>query len=1072
MAVLFCLTRSESPVVGRVFKCRNEDRIVKDYCRIAGSICLLLLFSTFSWGKIASGSRPFPPCANENTVRASGSFLLDRDTIQVFGKIRDLSQSPLAGVKIAEQGTLNGALSDENGEFSIEVTPPSVLHFSLAGYAPVDVPVRNQLYMTVTLYEENRLLDSVIVTALGIKRDEISLPYSAEKIEGKEVSRNKDPNMITSLAGKVAGMQVGRNASGLGGSAKVLLRGIRSLAGSNQPLYVIDGVPMINTITEYAYSAIGGTADAGNRDGGDGVSDLNPDDVESITVLKGAPAAALYGSEATNGVILITTKKAKAEEYKISFSTSLTLDDAFSLPEFQNSYGESDRIESWGERRWMPVYDNAGNFFNTGLTSITSFSLMSGSKQVQSYLSYAYTNVQGIVEKSRLFRHNVTYRATTSLFKDRLKLDGNINLVRQHTKDRPVSGGFYMNPLVGLYRFPRGKDIGVYKNEYEVYDPDRRLNVQNWHSDTQDFEQNPYWVVNRIRSEEVRSRVIASLTADVQVNQRLKIQGRASVDYAHHKVRQKYYASTAPALSGVNGRYAESDYDEIKYYGDLMALYEKRFTDFSLSAVLGASLDKKVFNSTRYDSKTASLKFPNVFMLANINMNSSAFLSQDIDATDEKQSVFATAQMGYKDAVFLDVTARNEWSSTLAYTRHEKKGYFYPSVGAAWIIDRTIDLPRCISLAKVRTAVSRVGKSIPLFMAHPMSTLGAGGELQVPEAASGSHLKPEMTDAFEVGTEWRFFLDRLGFSLTYYKTNTRDQFFLLPSKTGDPSAGRYENAGDIQNSGFEIQLDASPVRTNALHWKTNLNMAVNRNKVLELHNELFEFIYGPRGFSSSYAMKLQKGGSVGDIYGKAFRRDEQGTILYETEGDRKGLPLIDGDGNTVKVGNCLPKCNLGWQNNVRFGLFEVGFLIDCRFGGDVLSQTQADMDQFGVTRATAEARDAGGVWLEGHKIEDVKAFYKLVAGRSGVTEYYMYDATNIRLRELSFSYDLPRKLLQKSTFFKSVRFSLVARNLCFLYKKAPFDPDLLLSTGNDNQGIEMYGMPTTRSMGFSIKCEL
>ncbi len=879
--------------------------------------------------------------------RNLSTFRSDKDTVTVYGKIRDLNQFPLAGVQVVEQGTLNGTLSDSYGEFALTVGRQALLECTLQGFISAVVPIRNQLFMTVTLYEESTLLDSVIVTALGVQRNEVSLSYSASKVDGQEVSRNKDPNMITSLAGKVAGVQVHRNASGLGGSAQVLIRGIRTAASGNQPLYVIDGVPLLNTSHEQAFSAIGGTADAGNRDGGDGISDLNPDDVESITVLKGAPAAALYGSQAANGVILITTKKARQEESKITFSSSLTVDRAFSLPQFQNSYGVSDAIESWGERSSLPAYDNAGEFFNTGLTSITSFSLSNGTKQVQNYFSYAYTNVQGIVGESRQARHNVTYRTTTAFFHNRLSLDGNVNFIRQETKDRPVSGGFYMNPLVGLYRFPRGEDLGVYQNAYEVYDPARRLNTQHWHSDTQDFEQNPYWVIHRIHSKDVRSRVIASLAAKIQVTPDFKLQGRVGVDYSHNKVRQQYYATTAPALAGANGRYAEADYDETQFYADLLGLYEKRWGDFSLHTTLGASYTKKNLNSSRYDSKTASLHYANVFTLANINMNSQAYISQRIDAEREMQSLFATAQLGYQEALFLDVTARNDWSSTLAYTRHEHKGYFYPSLGWAWLMNRSLSLPKWISLAKFRTAFSWVGSDIPLYITHPMAELGAGGEIQTPEAVINEPLKPEMTDAWEVGTEWRFFLDRLGFNWTYYRTNTRNQFFQLPSRTGADAAYEYVNAGHIRNSGVEFQFDAIPVRTAHIRWKTGVNVAANRNKVVELHDQLTEFIYGPRGFSSSYAMKLQKGGSVGDIYGKAFRRDEHGVILFETEGDRAGMPLIDGDGNTVKVGNAMARCNLGWQNDLRIGLFEFGFLIDCRVGG---------------ARALPDSGGSGPVW--------------------------------------------------------------------------------------------------------------
>ncbi len=996
----------------------------------------------------------------------------DKDTLTVYGKVQNINGLPLKDVKIAELDHENATYSDARGEFHLTIHHPAILTYSLPGYQFHTAPTANHLFVTVTLYEEDKFLDSLIVTALGIKRKEIALPYSATKVAGEELLRNKDPNMITALAGKVAGVQVHKSASGIGGASQVLIRGVRTLDSNNQPLYVIDGIPILSASTEQAYTAIGSISNGGNRDGGDGVSDLNPEDVESITVLKGAPAAALYGGRAANGVILITTKRSKQEDHKITFSTSLTVDDAFCLPQFQNTYGESNGIESWGERKEMPAYDNAGDFFHTGLTSITALSLTTGSRYIQSYYSYAYTNVKGIVGDNHQYRHNITYRGSSALYNDKLKLDGHVNLVRQRIDDRPVSGGFYMNPLVGLYRFPRGKDIGVYKNQFEVYDDSRNMSVQNWHAPTQDFEQNPYWVTNRIHSKDVHTRIISSLSAEAQILPALKVQARAGMDYSDTQLRQQYYASTAPALAGPNGRYGEFSYNDIVIYGDAMVTFEKRMADFFLNVMLGGSIERQTINSFRYDSKTASLKYANVFNLGNILWGPSAYMPpQQIDAIKEQQSLFAMAQIGYKDLVYLDLTARNEWSSSLACTNHLESGYFYPSIGVSWIINRTFSLPSWISLAKVRIAQSKVGNDIPAGVTSLLWTLGAGAELQAPEAYYETLLEPEMTNAFEVGTEWRFLKDRYGVSFTYYKTNTKNQFFRLDARTGAPAAYEYVNGGNIQNTGIEIQCDATLVRTRSIQWKTTLTASANRNEVLELHDRLTDFVYGPRGFSSSYLMKLVKGGSVGDIYGKAFLRDENGTILYETEGDRAGLPKVTGEDNSVKVGNCQPKCNIGWQNQLRMGQFEVAFLIDSRFGGEILSQTQADLDLYGVTVATAEARDAGAVWLEGHKIENVEGFYKLVGGRSGVTEYYMYDATNIRLRELSVTYNLPQSLLLKTKVIKSAKLALTARNLFFIYKKAPFDPDLVLSTGNDNQGIEVYGMPTTRSMGFSLQCE-
>ena len=329
-----------------------------------------------------------------------------------------------------------------------------------------------------------------------------------------------------------------------------------------------------------------------------------------------------------------------------------------------------------------------------------------------------------------------------------------------------------------------------------------------------------------------------------------------------------------------------------------------------------------------------------------------------------------------------------------------------------------------------------------------------------------------MTHAIEFGTEWRFFQHRLGVNLTYYRTNTYNQFFKLPALAGDKYAYRYVNAGNIQNRGWELTLNGTPVLTPDFNWKTSVNFSTNKNKIVKLHEDLKEMIYGPTSFSSSYAMKLIKGGSIGDIYGKAFVRDDAGNIVYETEGDNKGLPLVEGDGNTVKVGNANPVFMMGWDHTFSYKGFSLYFLLDWRYGGKILSQTQAEMDLYGVSQVTALARDRGYVTLEGQQIDNVKGFYKnIVGGRAGVPEYYMYDATNLRLREVSLNYTFPKKWMQKTKVLKDLQLAFVARNLCFLYKKAPFDPDLVLSTGNDNQGIEVFGMPTTRSLGFTVKCE-
>ena len=1026
---------------------------------------LLLCLLSIQGGRLFAGKRKCFP-----EILRVDSLVREEKCVVVKGVVCDAQGEAIVGVNIIEKGTMNGVTTDRRGKFSLEVDLRGTLIVSFVGYRTRIIPVEGRTDFVITLEHDYILLDDVIVTALGLQKKESALSYAAIQVDKDELVRVKNPNMIVALMGKVAGMQVNRSSSGMGGAVKVVMRGNRSVAGNNQPLYVIDGVPMLNESSEQPYTAIGGTADAGNRDAGDGISNLNPEDIESISILKGAPAAALYGTQAANGVILITTKKGLAGKQEVAFTSSVAFDKAMMLPKLQNHYGMSDEIESWGERENITTGNPIPSFFRTGVTAIHSLSFMTGNERVQTYFSYANTMGKGILGKHELSKHNINFRETATFYEGRLKIDGNVNLLSQHVKNRPVPGGFYMNPLVGLYRFPRGMDITEYKEHFEVWSEERHLNVQNWHAPTEDFEQNPYWIQERIMSRDQRTRAIVSLALNLKITNCFSVQARGNVDYVNDKFRQKYYASTAPALAGNNGRYIDSGNEQVQTYGDVIGTYKGKFSDFSLDVSLGVSISRKKANELRYDSKTASLKFANVFNIANINMNTSAYISEQIDAIREMQSLFVTTQIGFRDYLFLDVSARNDWSSTLAYTSRESRGFFYPSIGVSCLMNRVLKLPEQVTSGKVRVAWSKVGNDIPLYITNPVAHVLAGGGIQASDAASFEEMKPEMSLSVEVGTEWKFFDSRLHIDFTYYQTHTKNQFFKLPAKDGDEYAYRYVNAGNIQNTGVELMIEGTPVEIKNFSWKTGINYAFNKNKVVRLHVELPVFQYGPYGFSSSYAMKLKKGGSFGDIYGKAFKRDTDGKILYETDGESKGLPMIEGDGNTVKVGNANPDFTLGWTNAFSWKGLELSLLVDGRYGGKVLSQTQADMDMYGVTKVTGDARDRGYVILEGEKITNVKGFYKsIVGGRAGVTEYYMYDATNFRLRELALGYTFPKRWMEATKFFRDVQLAFTARNLFFIYKEAPFDPDLILSTGNDNQAIEVYGMPTTRSMGFSLR---
>lgn len=1001
-----------------------------------------------------------------------------QNTITVKGIVTDMQGEAIIGANIIQQGTTNGTITDIDGNFTLEVPADAQLVVSYIGYKKVIIPVNGKTNFTIKMEDDALKLDAVVVTAMGIQKKASSLTYSTQQLNGDELTRSKDPNMINSLAGKTAGVQINKTAN-LGGSAKVAIRGARSAfaSGNNQPLYVIDGVPMLNNSTESTSTVMGGDNDGVNRDAGDGISNLNPDDIESMSILKGASAAALYGSQAANGVILITTKKGKAGLQRITFSSNLTVDHAIGLPELQNTYGrnEDGGTASWGPKGNLTDYDNAGNYFGNGITAINSLSITTGNEKVQTYFSYANTTAKGIVDNNKLQKHNLSLHETASLFNDRLKLDGSATLMTQKIKNSPATGGYYLNPLVTLYSFPRGVDMSPYKDQFETFNADRNMMGQNWIHKNDDgtiseWSQNPYWLRNRVLSTNRRYRALASISANLKVTDWLNIQARGNVDYVSDKFENKIYATTAPNITGKhngkeNGRYVWSDNQEFQAYADLMAMVNKSFGDFSLNAALGTSINMSKVNSLLLDSHLASLYKPNVFTVPNIPMDTKAVANHTIDAKRTLQSVFATAQLGWKEMLYLDLTARNDWSSTLAYTDSKSSGFFYPSVGMTWIISKTIPMPDWINFAKIRGSWAEVGNDLPLGITNPVDIITAGGGINVNTVEQRGDLKPEISNSIEIGTEWRFFHDRFGIDFTWYQTNTKNQLLKMLNPAGSAYKYRYINAGKIRNQGFELTVDATPLMNDNFRWKTAFNMSANDNKIVSLHPEYTEFSYYDDGFNMAYEMRIKEGGKLGDIYGNAFERDANGKIKID---EKTGKPMGN-SGNKDLLGNANPDFLLGWSNTITYKDFSLYFLIDFRFGGDVMSLTQAELDATGVSKNSGEARDRGYVEYSGQRFDDPQIFYTSVGGRNGISEYYMYDATNIRMREISLSYSFPKTLLEKTKFIQGLDVSLVGRNLFFFKKDAPFDPDAVLSVGNNNQGVDVFGMPTTRNIGFNLK---
>ena len=461
---------------------------------------------------------------------------------------------------------------------------------------------------------------------MGIQKKMSSLTYSTQQISSSELTRAKEPNMINTLAGKTAGVQINKTAN-LGGSAKVAIRGARSAfaSGNNQPLYVIDGVPMLNSSTESTSTVIGGNNDGLNRDAGDGISNLNPDDIESINILKGSSAAALYGSQAANGVILITTKKGKAGLQRVTFSSNLTVSHAISTPNSKiHTVATKMAVRQAGvQKSNVTDYDNIGEFFSNGITTFNSLAITTGNEKVQTYFSYANTTAKGIVDNNKLQKNNLNLHETASLFNNKLKLDGIATLMTQTVKNSPATGGYYLNPLVSLYSFPRGVDMSTYRENFETWNADRNMMTQNWIEKNGDgtvseWGQNPYWLKNRVLSSNKRYRAIASASANLHITDYFSLQARGNVDYISDKFDNKMYATTAPNIAGKyedkeNGRYIWSDSQEIQVYGDVMALFNKEFDDFSLNTALGASINMSKVNSLTIDSRLASLYKPNVF---------------------------------------------------------------------------------------------------------------------------------------------------------------------------------------------------------------------------------------------------------------------------------------------------------------------------------------------------------------------------------------------------------------------------------------------------------------------------
>lgn len=982
--------------------------------------------------------------------------------IAIQGKVTGPDGQPLVGVSIQVKGTSRGTVTNVQGAFTIDAKPGDVLIISFIGYAQQQVTVGNDANLAITLQTQDSQLNAVVVTALGVKRAEKSITYSTQQLNGLELTKAKDPNLINTLNGKVAGLTISSSASGVGGSAKVILRGSKSGLGSNQALYVIDGVPMNNSLTNQPTSIYGGTS---SYDGGDPISNLNPEDIESINVLKGASAAALYGSQGANGVILVTTKSGKSGKPAVNVYSGFNISQAAYLPKFQNNYAQTkdSSTQSWGAKINNPVNrDNLDQFFQTGQIFTNAISLSGGSEKAQTYFSYANTSGRGIEPGNDIGRHNLDFKETGHFFDDKLTATADVNYMTQKIDNTPLSG-FYFNPLTGLYLFPRSLDISQYKNNFEVADPGRNfLPVQNWPLN-EDVQQNPWWIIHRNPNSLRRNRLLANASLKYQANSWLNIQARGSIDRINDLYEQKIYAGTQQVLASANGSYYYSNTTTTQQYGDVLANFSFPGKKISINGLAGASIRDVKIQGDVISSGKDGLYLPNIFTIQNVKTLDARISGTAQEKHSQWQSVFASANISYNDWVFLDLTARNDWASDLAFT--PQLSYFYPSVGLNVILSQALHLPEAISFAKVRGSYAIVGNSPLAYQSNtPGAKLGSSGNIVVSTANPFNTLKPEKTKSLELGTEWRFIDNRLSVDVTYYKTNTTNQTMEIAAAWATLNNTVFINAGNIQNQGVEAIVRYDVFDKGKFRWNTALNFSTNENKIIELSPQVDRFtLSGASG--ANYASQFKVGGSFGDIYGTVLSRDAQGRILV-----KDGKPVKQG-GDMVYLGNANTRWQLGWNNNLTFGNFTFSFLIDGKFGGKVMSLTQAMMDSYGVSKASGDARDAGGVKINGvdeagNPVTTIDAanWYSVIGGREGVSGEYMYSATTVRLREAALGYFVPLK----NTFVKSLKFSLTGRNLLYFSKKAPFDPEQTMSTANGLGGVDAFMLPATCSYGLTL----
>jgi TonB-linked SusC/RagA family outer membrane protein len=1007
--------------------------------------------------------------------------LLSQQTGRVTGTVED-NLGPVAGASLLVKGTSTGTITDLDGRFTLEgVKTGDVIRVSFIGYITQEILYTGQSTLTIRLQEDSQALDEVVVTALGIKREKKALGYAMQEVKGDQLIETRDANVANSLAGKVAGVQIRQNGTGVGGSTKILIRGNNSITGNNQPLIVVDGVPIDNFSGE--------TADYwgnSNADKGSGISDISPDDIESISVLKGPAAAALYGSRAGNGVVMITTKRGAAGKgVGVSFNTNLTVENPMQAPEFQNEYGQgsnglfdADKIGSWGARMdGKTVATALGNlpysardndvykdFARTGNTWTNSLDIQKATEDISFRAAVTRLDNEAVVPNSGMNRTSVTLRSTAKLAKW-LAADVKINYVNQNTRNRIAVAADPNNIFYESLLIPRSiaySDFLPYESNNWKREDGRPAGYVFTHNASP---RNPYWSAYRNQNSDKRDRYIGFAALDFTFTNWLSLKLRTGID--NYTSTYDLTRATGNPYWENNGSYRTQTEQFKEMNSDFLFTAQGKWGNLSVVGTAGGNI---MARSTSLNTAfSGNLVIPDLYAIANGQSHEATYWK----SRKQINSLYATASLSWIDFLYLDVTGRNDWSSTLP---KDNASYFYPSVGGSWVFSQMLNQMGkglgALTFGKLRVSWAQVGNDTEPYQLLDYYSINYNIKDGIFTAGSQNYianpnLKSETIQSWELGLELRGFNNRLGLDIAYYKKNAFDQIL----KISVPAATGYQykmiNAGNIQNQGWEVALNATPVKTaSGFLWETFINWSKNSNKIIELTEDTKKQVLSDGTGISNLQIVAEEGGAFGDIYGYAYERDANGNVVVGDD----GLPIQASD--MKLLGNNQPEWMLGWSNEFSFKNFTLGFLIDLNYGGNVFMGSIQTGANNGNLAMTLEGRENGlvfeGITKDGAantKVVDAQSYWNKL---SGITEAFIYDATNARLREVSFGYTLPRNWLDK-TPFTGIKASLVARNLFMIYSKTEgFDPEAGFSNGSKTQGYEFGSMPTMRSVGFNI----